>query len=194
MRVVFRGEPKLPLSDSDPKVDAALSFAAVAHGSQRYGDRPYTSHLASVMAVTAELGFTSSNHLIVAALHDVLEDTPVTYRELEQRFGRDVAQAVKQLTRQKGTLLDAYLGEMGPLAFAVKIADRISNLRMHGREPKNLERQRTHLFPKYEREQATLRRHPLARDVRFAKAMVLLENEVAAARARLGLEASTMRA
>lgn len=185
MRVVLRGEPRLPFENYDPKVDAALLYAAVKHGAQRYGARPYTSHLASVMVTAAELGFTSTEHLCVAALHDVLEDTAASARDIEQRFGAEVLRAVKQLTRDKGAPLDAYFSVMGPLAFAVKIADRISNLRQHGREAGNLERQATHLFPKYEREQPYFRRHALAKDPRFKSALIALEAELDAARRRL---------
>ena len=37
--------------------------------------------------------------VIVALLHDVLDDTRVTYAEVEQRFGRDVAEMVKKVSR-----------------------------------------------------------------------------------------------
>lgn len=36
---------------------------------------------------------------MVALLHDVLDDTDVTYGELEARFGRDVAEMVKKVSR-----------------------------------------------------------------------------------------------
>lgn len=182
----MRGDGRIPvLGDVDPRASSALAWAAAAHGNQKYGDRPYVFHLAAVMNTAAELGFNSPAHLICAALHDVIEDTTVTKKELEVRFGAEIAAAVQQLSRPQGALLDSYFQQMGPLAFAVKIADRISNLRMHGREHNNRERQRTHLFPKYDREQAYFRKHPLAKDPRFSYALAVLELELAAARARL---------
>lgn len=173
------------LGDVDPRVSAALAWAAAAHGGQKYGDRPYVFHLASVMNTAAELGFSSNAQLIVAALHDVIEDTTVTKQDLQARFGREIADAVQQLSRPQGVLLDGYFHQLGPLAFAVKIADRLSNLRMHGREHNNRERQQTHLFPKYDREQAYFRKHPLAKDPRFTRAIAALESELSAARSRL---------
>ena len=166
-------------------MDRAFLFAARAHKNQRYGDKPYSTHLESVMACCAELGFSSTAHLVVAALHDVLEDTAEDPRAMESRFGRDTVDAVRQLTRKSGTLLADYFGEMGPLAFAVKIADRISNLRRHGREPSFRRRQREHLFPKYESEQTRFRTHRLAKHPAFAPAIAKLEAELQAARTRL---------
>jgi hypothetical protein len=186
MRVVLRGEPRLPDSCADPRIDAALLFAACAHGSQRYGDRPYSSHLARVMATAAGLGFTSPEHLITAALHDVLEDTDVTHTQLRERFGSEIADAVAELTRNKALPIEHDYASMGPLAFAVKLADRLSNLERHGRATgAELEKQREKLFPKYDREQAKLRAHPLAKDPRFKAAIARVEAELSAARLRL---------
>lgn len=37
--------------------------------------------------------------VIVALLHDVLDDTSVTYEEVEDRFGPEVAEMVKKVSR-----------------------------------------------------------------------------------------------
>lgn len=37
--------------------------------------------------------------VVVALLHDVLDDTSVTYGEVEKHFGRDVAEMVKKVSR-----------------------------------------------------------------------------------------------
>ncbi len=51
---------------------AAQRYAEAAHGDQRYGQKPYVSHLAAVRAVLNDFGV--SGDLGVAAwLHDVLE-------------------------------------------------------------------------------------------------------------------------
>ena len=105
----------------------ARAFAVQAHAGQRYGEHPYVAHLHNVARTAAELGFTEPLVEIVAYLHDILEDTPVTAAEIERRFGAEVREAVEQLARRPGDVGSKYLGRMGALAFGVKLAHRISN-------------------------------------------------------------------
>src|SRR5688500_15444138 len=143
-----RLEGVLPGGNPNARVEEAFAFAARAHGAQKYGNKPYSYHLARTIACAAELGFDSDEHLITAALHDVLEDTRTTRRELEQRYGAAIAGDVNEVSRRRGMVHAHYFGAMGPLAFAVKLADRLSNLREHGRgDARELARQRAHLFP-----------------------------------------------
>jgi (p)ppGpp synthase/HD superfamily hydrolase len=71
----------------------ARAFAIVRHGDQRYGQRPYVTHLAAVRAVLRD--FDIGGALGVAAwLHDLVEDTPTTRDEVAERFGPAVAALV----------------------------------------------------------------------------------------------------
>ena len=65
----------------------------------------------------------------VALLHDVLEDTSVTYEELSKEFPKEVTDALLLLTHQKGTDYFEYVKaiKQNPYAKAVKLADLAHN-------------------------------------------------------------------
>jgi len=71
----------------------------------------------------------------VALLHDTLEDTSTDFAELESKFGIEVATAVSALTKnsdlsKEQSMVDslARIKEMPSEVWAVKLADRITNL------------------------------------------------------------------
>jgi (p)ppGpp synthase/HD superfamily hydrolase len=126
--------------DSVRHIMAAARFAAEKHAQQkRKGENgePYFNHLLEV----AELIAASSPHLDVelimaAFLHDTVEDTGVTLQELEQRFGKDVADLVAEVTDDKSLpkeirkqLQVEHTPEKSSRAQTLKLADKISNLR-----------------------------------------------------------------
>lgn len=51
------------------------------------------------MNILVDLGFDDVSTLVAAFLHDVLEDTPVTSDELEQKFGKEVLELVEGVTK-----------------------------------------------------------------------------------------------
>src|SRR5438270_1011098 len=122
------------------RIMAAARFAAEKHAQQkRKGENgePYFNHLLEV----AELIAASSPHLDVelvmaAFLHDTVEDTGVTMQELEQRFSKDVADLVAEVTDDKSLpkeirkqLQVEHTPEKSSRAQTLKLADKISNLR-----------------------------------------------------------------
>ncbi len=117
---------------SSAKVDAAYAFAARAHGDQQYGTEPYTVHLQEVMAGCVRMGFVDDTLLMAAALHDVIEDTPVVQAAIAIAFGRDVAELVAQLSHDWRTETSVYLAGMSDGAFSVKLADRLANVERMG--------------------------------------------------------------
>lgn len=163
-----------------PLAGEAREFALRAHGGQKYGDQPYAVHLDDVARTVAELGFTSPVHQVVAYLHDVLEDTATSPSELERRFGREVREAVEELTRRGDD--PEYYARMGALALAVKLADRLSNIRNLGHsgaaDPKRLAR-------KYRGDQITLWRACYARGSPYLEAMDILGTEMVKATLRV---------
>jgi len=80
-------------------VSQALVFATEHHQHQhRKGTKiPYMVHLLNVCKVLAERDC-SDEILAGALLHDVVEDTDVTIEEVEQKFGRHVAEIVRGAT------------------------------------------------------------------------------------------------
>ena len=65
----------------------------------------------------------------VALLHDVLEDTSVTYEELKKKFPMEVTDALLLLTHKEGTDYFEYVKaiKQNPYAKAVKLADLAHN-------------------------------------------------------------------
>lgn len=77
-------------------VDSAIEFALNKHkNTSRKGNQiPYILHPLEAMSIVASI--TEDKELIVAAaLHDLIEDTDVTYDEIKENFGLRVADIVK---------------------------------------------------------------------------------------------------
>lgn len=117
------------------RAENARALAMKAHGDQRYGpDEPYAVHLDAVAALVGD----DETAQVVAYLHDVVEDTYVTLRDVERGFGRFVAECVSLLTdepgpnrRERKAASHAKLAGAPPshhLALVVKAADRLANL------------------------------------------------------------------
>jgi len=77
----------------------ALDYATQAHADQfRRSGEPYIIHPILVASIVATI--TEDESMVIAALlHDVVEDTPITIEEVEQRYGEDVAHLVGGLTK-----------------------------------------------------------------------------------------------
>ena len=65
----------------------------------------------------------------IALLHDVMEDTEVTFEELSKEFPKEVMDALRLLTHKKGTDYFEYVRaiKQNPYATAVKLADLAHN-------------------------------------------------------------------
>lgn len=117
-------------------LDQARSFALAAHGTQMYGARPYVFHLDAVVRLLAPWGVEAQ---VIGYLHDVIEDTPITEREIREHFGRLIADCVSLLTDPPGAnradrKARAYAKLAGvsganEVALVVKAADRLANVR-----------------------------------------------------------------
>ncbi len=91
----------------DDLVLSAARFAAAAHeGQARKTGEPYVSHCVEAALIVernlprrdAEAGRQRAA-VMAALLHDVLDDTPVTYAALEEAFGPQVAGMVAQVSK-----------------------------------------------------------------------------------------------
>jgi (p)ppGpp synthase/HD superfamily hydrolase len=116
--------------------ERARSFAIAAHGEQKYGDKPYVSHLDAVADLVARYG---EEAVVVAYLHDTVEDTSATIEDIESIFGVRVAACVRLLTDEAGATRQerkakthaklAATGSEAETALIVKAADRLANVR-----------------------------------------------------------------
>ena len=77
----------------------ALEYATKAHEGQfRRSGEPYIIHPILVASIVATI--TEDDAMVIAALlHDVVEDTPITIEEVQERYGEDVAHLVGGLTK-----------------------------------------------------------------------------------------------
>ena len=127
-------------SNSVRRVLSAARFAAEKHAQQKRkgaNGEPYFNHLLEVAELIAASSPNLDVDLVMAAfLHDTVEDTGVTLQELEQRFGKDVAELVAEVTDDKSLpketrkqLQVEHTPEKSPRAQTLKLADKISNLR-----------------------------------------------------------------
>ena len=79
----------------------ARRYATEAHSRinhrRKYTSEPYDVHLKNVANIVASV--TEDPEMIAAAwLHDIVEDTPASFLDLEQEFGLQVAELVGELT------------------------------------------------------------------------------------------------
>lgn len=123
----------------------ALYFACNAHNEQKMpaSELPYFLHISEVMTETLmafqETNDTNLNQklgVLVAILHDTVEDTSVTLEEIENQFGKEVKDGVWAMTKdeslpkekQMSDSLEKLLKQPIEVQF-VKLADRIVNLK-----------------------------------------------------------------
>lgn len=113
------------------RMTLARDFAIAAHGTQRYGMRPYSHHLAAVVQILEDAQ-ASEEMKIAGWLHDVIEDTDVTEAEISAAFGEKVARLVGAVSG--GGSREAHVAAIYekikalPAAATVKLADRIANI------------------------------------------------------------------
>ena len=116
------------------KLQLANNLARHFHSGKKYGKYDYFEyHLKGVVELLSEVSIlpVSEDMIVVALLHDILEDTSCTYETLENIFGFDVADAVSILTKIEGEPIEQYLfGVCGNhTARIVKFADSLFNYR-----------------------------------------------------------------
>lgn len=116
-------------------ITKAKEFAVKAHGLQKYGNKPYIVHLNDVVSHLKDYGETAQ---IIGYLHDVIEDTNISYDEVKEIFGEYVADCVAIVTDEPGAnrkerktktykKMANVSGDL-QLALTVKAADRLSNI------------------------------------------------------------------
>lgn len=120
-----------------PLVLDAIKFAAKKHTHQKRCDEPYINHPIDVVNILVKYGkVTDTNTLIVAALHDVLEDTNTKEYEIINKYGHDVFkillevsddQSLSSIDKKKKQIEN--VSKISYEAKLVKLADKYSNIR-----------------------------------------------------------------
>lgn len=127
-------------------IERAYRFAKEAHnGIRRRSGEPYILHPIAVAKIASQEIGLGSTSICAALLHDVVEDTDYTVEDIEQHFGKKIAQLVAGLTKISGGIF----GDKASLqaenfrkllltmsddirVVLIKMADRLHNMRTLG--------------------------------------------------------------
>ena len=119
------------MMDLQARYEAALAFTREKHKNQyRIGGEEYVTHPIGVAEIVRSQGY-GIDYQLTALFHDMLEDTDATEAEILYYGNKDILDAVKILTKTKGYVMEEYIDGIknNPLAYVVKAADRLHNLR-----------------------------------------------------------------
>ena len=83
---------------TSPRLKEAINIATKAHeGQLRKTGEPYIIHPLAVMKILQEWNM-DEDTIIAGILHDTVEDTDLSLKEIEDTFGKDVAFLVNGVT------------------------------------------------------------------------------------------------
>lgn len=101
-------------------VKKAYYFAEEAHKDQkRESGEPYFIHPVAVAGILAELGM-DTNTIVAGLLHDVIEDTEISYEETVELFNAEIANLVEGVTK---------LTKLGEMEYKTKEEQQADNVR-----------------------------------------------------------------
>jgi len=122
------------------RLKEAMDFMKTKHGIQtRKTGGYYFEHPRRVASYVVRYkdSYQIEDLMIIALLHDVLEDTTATYEQIETKFGKMVADTVQEVTSIGKDMVDAggkrlYLAgkmvHMTSYALVIKLCDRLDNI------------------------------------------------------------------
>jgi len=139
--ILEKVESYLPPQDLEGIEKAYIYSASMHQGQVRLSGEPYLSHPMEVAGILADMELDAAT-VITGLLHDAVEDTLATLKEIEADFGRDVAFLVDGLTkiskikfaskaeRQAENFRKMILAMSTDIRILlVKLADRVHNMR-----------------------------------------------------------------
>lgn len=123
-------------------IKKAFKFAENAHeGQTRKSGDPYIDHPYNVVRILADLNLDETS-IVAGLLHDVIEDTPYSYADIEKEFSHDIANIVDGVTkltkldfkskeeRQAESIRKMLLAMANDIrVIIIKLADRLHNMR-----------------------------------------------------------------
>lgn len=127
-------------------IKRAFDFAKDAHkGIRRRSGEPYIMHPIAVAKIASQEIGLGSTSICASLLHDVVEDTDYTVEDIEQHFGKKIAQLVAGLTKISGGIFGAQASAQAEnfrkllltmsediRVVLIKMADRLHNMRTLG--------------------------------------------------------------
>lgn len=111
-------------------INKAFDFAYDAHAGQvDDSGKPYINHPVMVAKILM-LVTTDINIIAAALLHDTIEDTPITYQDIEKEFGIDIAMLVNEVTHEMHPVTkEFYFPRLETQrGIMLKFADRLHNV------------------------------------------------------------------
>ena len=115
------------------KVLRAFKFANAAHGAKKRDPRkslkpdgpplPYMTHPLTVYMILKALG-QDEDVLCAALLHDVVEDEGITIQDIQEEFGKKVAEIIGEVSKDSGRNINIKTRE----GLMVKLADMLHNI------------------------------------------------------------------
>lgn len=123
-------------------VKKAIDFAIKYHGTQlRESGDPYYNHPLQVAEIIAQMRL-DTNSIVTAILHDTIEDTDLTFKDIKDHFGPEVAKLVDGVTkltkiefkpsnvRQAENFRKLFIAMSDDIrVLLIKLADRLHNMR-----------------------------------------------------------------
>lgn len=127
---------------NEDKVRRAYEMARIHHeGQKRNSGEDYIIHPLNVAMILADMDMDTST-IIAGLLHDTIEDTSVTYEDVEKNFGKEIADLVEGVTKltkisykskeekQAENIRKMVLAMAKDIrVIIVKLADRLHNMR-----------------------------------------------------------------
>ncbi|RYH03889.1 bifunctional (p)ppGpp synthetase/guanosine-3',5'-bis(diphosphate) 3'-pyrophosphohydrolase [Salipiger sp. IMCC34102] len=127
---------------NDTLLRRAFVFGDEMHAGQfRHSGEPYITHPVAVAETLAKMQMDDAT-VITALLHDTIEDTPATFAQVEEIFGREIADLVDGVTKLTNLQLNSretkeaenfrklFMATSRDLRVTlVKLADRLHNMR-----------------------------------------------------------------
>ncbi|RRD02667.1 RelA/SpoT family protein [Prevotella sp. OH937_COT-195] len=132
-------------------ITKAFNFAKQAHkGVRRLSGEPYIMHPIAVAHIACEEMGLGSTSICSSLLHDVVEDTDYTVEDIENIFGKKIAQIVDGLTKISGGIFGDQASAQAEnfkkllltmsddiRVILIKICDRMHNMRTLESQPAN---------------------------------------------------------
>ena len=125
-------------------IEKAFNLAQIAHsGQKRISGEPYIIHPVEVALILTDIEMDSAS-ICAALLHDVIEDTDMSYVAIEREFGEEIALLVDGVTKlsrinfkskedaQAENLRKMFIAMAKDIrVILIKLADRLHNMRTY---------------------------------------------------------------